>query len=387
MDLEIDKKWCDHFYEFALTHCKPDTLQGFYIARMGRPTLEFFRKHKDELEIDELCANSNSHITLQDVIDNPDLPWDYASFLMCSRKISWDDYNKYIRNSDLPWGNSVPVLNGVTLDIVKNNPDVNWDYSELSLSDIITEEYVENNFDKDWDYHCLTVNPKITKEFMEKHSDKPWDTRYINKNDVIATYDFTTGTRRIDNDRLFDTLMKRTVSTYWFSECANFDIDKFYDLKIDMVLNEKQLKEFYGGLSKNPNLNFEKHFLPRKTLPYWDFTNLSVNRQVTLDIILKYSDLPWNHMAFSCNMNVNDEVVENNPSFKWYYPFLSTNNSITWDYVKRNLDKDWNFDRVLSKDLLFSEIIEYKEYFGEEIEDINEGDFIREKAQFINNLN
>ena len=102
--------------------------------------------------------------------------------------------------------------------------------------------------------------------------------------------------------------------------------------------------------------------------------------------MLKHSDLPWNHMAFSCNPNVNDEVVETNPSFKWYYPYLSSNNNITWDYVKKNLDKDWDFDKVLNKDLLFSEIIEYKEYFGERIEDINECAFKREKELFFNTV-
>jgi hypothetical protein len=385
--MDIEKKWSDHFYEFALTHCMEDTLQGFYIAQMGRPTLEFFRKHKDELEIDELCGNSNSHITIQEVINNPELPWDYQSFLF-SGKITWDDYNNIITGTHkhLPWGDVMPLFTGVTLDIVKNNPQINWDYNELSCSDIITEEFLEDNFEKEWDYNFLTVNPKISTMFMQKYSSKPWDARFIHKNDTISTYDFKTGTRVIDNERIFDALMKHNVQSYWFSECSNFDVDKFFDMKIDMVLNDAQLKEFYGGLSKNLNLNLEKHFLPRKTIPYWDFLNLSVNSNVNLEFMLTHSDLPWNYMAFSCNPNVNDIVVENNPSFKWYYPYLSSNNNITWDYVKRNLEKDWDFDKVINKDLLFSEILEYKEYFGEKIEDINEGAFKREKELFVNKI-
>ena len=262
---------------------------------------------------------------------------------------------------------------------------IKWDMTSLSANSHIDMDFVTKHSDMNWDKSILICNPAIPLDLFINNDD--YKIILNDKNNVHNRYiKYNTITKeRIIDINILDIIMKYPI--YWHYDiiamCANFNIDKFFELKIDMVLTEDQLKAFYFGLSRNPNLNIDKHFLPRKSCPHWDYVGLSLNRNLHIDTIINYPNLPWNYMVYSSNVNVNDEIVENNPSFRWNYEYLSTNNNISWDYVKKNLDKEWNFDKVLNKDLLFEEIIEYKDYFEEKIEDINIDNFTRERTQFM----
>ena len=59
-------------------------------------------------------------------------------------------------------------------DYIKENPDKDWNYINLSLNPNITWEIVQSNPDKPWNYKCLSKNQNITWEIVQENPDKPW---------------------------------------------------------------------------------------------------------------------------------------------------------------------------------------------------------------------
>ena len=53
------------------------------------------------------------------------------------------------------------------MEIVQANPNIDWDYYELSKNPNITWEIVQANPNIDWDYYELSKNPNITWEMTQ----------------------------------------------------------------------------------------------------------------------------------------------------------------------------------------------------------------------------
>jgi hypothetical protein len=77
---------------------------------------------------------------------------------------------------------------------------------------------------------------------------------------------------------------------------------------------------------------------------YWNYDDLSLNPNITWNIIINNPDKPWNYAFLSKNINITWNIVKNNPNKEWDYNYLSSNPNITWNIVKNNLDKNWNYD-------------------------------------------
>ena len=61
--------------------------------------------------------------------------------------------------------------------LMKYEDKLNW--SGLSQNLNITMEIIENNPDKNWDWSYVSRNPNITMEIIEKYPNKPWDWYFI----------------------------------------------------------------------------------------------------------------------------------------------------------------------------------------------------------------
>jgi uncharacterized protein with HEPN domain len=86
--------------------------------------------------------------------------------------ITWD----IVRNNlDKSWVFEQLTLNPViTPVIIKNNPNILWDYQYFSKNPNITWNIVKDNLDKNWNYELLTWNPmtKAKDEFIIKYFQK-----------------------------------------------------------------------------------------------------------------------------------------------------------------------------------------------------------------------
>ena len=51
---------------------------------------------------------------------------------------------------------------------------------------------------------------------------------------------------------------------------------------------------------------------------------ISRNPNITMEIIEKYPDKPWNWSAISCNPNITIEIIEKYPNKPWDWYWISS---------------------------------------------------------------
>jgi hypothetical protein len=73
------------------------------------------------------------------------------------------------------------------------------------------------------------------------------------------------------------------------------------------------------------------------------FEYMSSSNMLTIDMLKKYPDSPWNWDRVSRNGKITYEDMKNNSNLKWNWKLCSVNPNITWDMVKgdKNLDICW----------------------------------------------
>jgi len=78
----------------------------------------------------------------------------------------------------------------------------------------------------------------------------------------------------------------------------------------------------------------------------WEFDILSMNENITWDILKNNPNIPWDMNCMSINPNITFDIVENNLDKKWSWYFLSQNPSITYEDIINNPDKKWDFESM-----------------------------------------
>jgi hypothetical protein len=153
-------------------------------------------------------------------------------------------------------------------DILSSHPLLDWDsvknikklkWSRLSKNRNITWEIVRDNPDKPWDWEALSQNPNITWEIVRDNGDKPWDWLLLSANPNI-TWD-------ILQEDLYKNLEYRNIDS---------DSDSGYDSDFGFGDHKKvpeKLDNIYRGK--------------------WEFYGLTINPNITIDIIESNPDLPW----------------------------------------------------------------------------------------------
>ena len=98
---------------------------------------------------------------------------------------------------------------------------------------------------------------------------------------------------------------------------------------------------------------FEKEFAEQfikntsnKLCEYTLYQCLSLNPNITWEIVQANSDKPWDYTSLSKNPNITWEIVQVNRDKPWSYHFLSSNPNITWEIVQANPDVRWTYSAL-----------------------------------------
>ncbi len=97
---------------------------------------------------------------------------------------------------------------------------------------------------------------------------------------------------------------------------------------------------------KNGKFNWLLYFLLKYPEKNWNWSGISSNPNITLEIIQAYPDKPWNWFGLSTNSNITFDIVKANPNLPWDWFGLSENPNITWETIYHNLDKNWNWSAL-----------------------------------------
>ena len=92
----------------------------------------------------------------------------------------------------------------------------------------------------------------------------------------------------------------------------------------------------WNGISRNPNITMD--IIEKYSNKPWNWEYISRNPNITMEFIEKYSDKQWNWNGISGNPNITIDIIEKNPDKPWNWMNISENPNLTMDIIKKNFD-------------------------------------------------
>lgn len=224
-----------------------------------------------------IFVSRNPNITFDIIINNPTYNWCWEN-VFHNNNLTWENI-KYIM-SILPEisSNSMSSISlnaNITCDIVRNNPDIKWDWYYLGLNPNINIDFVKENFEKfnkalawalisknknitwknicdnpdvPWDWTGISENPNVTWEIISNNLDEPWNWNCILSNNPNITFEIF-----LDNlDSVF------MYHSNWFHlNHLTLDRDMYIRKKLREWFKKSELKEELIAKLWHPR-NYEK---------------------------------------------------------------------------------------------------------------------------------
>jgi hypothetical protein len=154
-------------------------------------TIEFYKTHPKMFNYifsDHLSKNST--FSLQDLEESwikGDVYWIWKTVFRCNHNVTFDFYKQYLAGR----GVSVKHLSNnpnITLDIIEDNPTLDWDWKLLSSNPNITIDFIQQNIDKFglFDWYEISRNKGITMKDISEYMSFPWKYEGISENPNIT---------------------------------------------------------------------------------------------------------------------------------------------------------------------------------------------------------
>ena len=279
----------------------------------------------------------------------------------------------------------------LTLDFIKEHPEILWDFEQISKHKNITFEIVNSSPELSWDWNCLMENPNITPEFILENKHLPWELSefgYAMSENPNFTYDCI---------KKYESYLINDTEYLWSHPNITLDNLKHHERKWYMVhmdhasgnpnLTIKYVNERHCNLVENEYAPWGWIPNPPETLlddwdwdEVWrfikDFTDFD---QLGVDYLSKeryrgYSQNGWGKDALSGNPNLPWKIIEKYHEQPWDWELLSKHPSVTWDNIVENPQFPWVEKCFLANPNLSWEFIQSNEilynlclFHGEEI--------------------
>ena len=213
------------------------------------------------------------------------------------------------------------------------------------------DELIRHNIIKGWDWYKLSMNPNITMEIITDNPYILFEKKGLLQNPSITIQNIET------NIQFFEENIEYIVCN---DNITIEHIERHNDIPWDFML-----------LSKNKSIPLD--FIEKNIDEEWSWEDLSSNKNLTVDFIKKYShkpfnwkiisahecikwediidnDLPWDRQGVSLNPNITWQIVKTNPDYKWCFKMLSANKNITFNIIKNNLNYNWCSEYIAKND-------------------------------------
>lgn len=241
----------------------------------------------------------NHRIAPLDVIERfRHRPWDWSDV---ARNPSISVATIIAHRDKFPWQNcwsDVSANPTVTADLVANNLDLPWDWSELSANKGIKLHDILGNLNGRvpndcWDWHGVSLNPNVTiADVYTLHCDKPWFTREFGR----------CMSERVDSIEQFES--NPQVEWNWSVLSENPCIT------MDYVRNHPEIPWNYRSMSRNVNLTWS--FVKHRQGKHWDWHYLGQHKCVFLRYVTSNPYIPWDGFRLGMNPNLSlDEAWYN----------------------------------------------------------------------------
>jgi hypothetical protein len=249
-----------------------------------------------------------------------DWNWDHLSE---NRNITLNDI---IQNSDLPWNYQYISQNpNLTLDFIIEHQEEDWNWQYLSeymkIQDI--EQNLESPNPLSWKWYYISMNYSITLKFIKKYKDQlNW--------------------KMLSKDANFD--------KYYIDSKLPWDIKTLSrndTLPLQYVLDYPEEKWNWNNLSINI-VATPKEFQENINLP-WNFENLSSNTNINMKLVLDNINKDWNFFSLSSNSAIKITDIEKNINLPWDYINISYNDNLTSsniEFIIEHINNGWSWERI-----------------------------------------
>jgi hypothetical protein len=252
----------------------------------------------------------------------------------------WLDYILAHPEKEWDWA-SISSNSAITWDDIVAHPECPWNWIFMPLNPNITWDIIINNLDKPWGFYALSQHPGLDIEFVLANPLLEWDWDQISQHSNV-TWDIVKANKTWNHpDKT-----KRLVPWKFCGLSIN------HNITMDIV--EKNIKQTWSFpyLSSNPNLTWE--FVEKYSDKEWNWTEIAQSKIVTWEIVKRYPHLPWNNntcsrgaaSALSRNPNITWDIIledlKGGKLIPWCTVGVCHNPNITIDIVKKNRWFQWN---------------------------------------------
>ena len=226
----------------------------------------------------------------------------------------------------------------LTLIIVEENPDINWDWYNMSrcTPDIFTWEFIKSNLDKPFDWIQLTSIYKTDWEKIVTINSEYWDwtilSRYYSIDLILANPDKPWNWMYIsENPNITCAIIRANPGKPWY----------------------------YYNLSKNANIKITD-IIDNIDLP-WNWKSISLKKDINIDIILEHLDKSWDWVALCKTIDIVDMLKHKHLPWQWsvmsggYVQYRQA--KLT--HIINNLELSWDFAMALKT---YPELYDHLDY-------------------------
>jgi hypothetical protein len=277
------------------------------------------------------------------------------------------------------------------LDILKLNKRIHgYDYVPIRRNRSITMDYVLNNNshliltygtpcdltidmlvkyeDFRWNWPLVTCHPNITFEDIIQNPELPWVDIICNKTtpvdyilkeldkmdpvDVdIDVWNILLKNRKISLEKYLKETGKGggNIKTIRMEDIENIPHEWDWDmisinpnLTMEMILKHKDKNWYWNFVSMNKGItmqNIKDHI----DFP-WNWIYVSLNPNLTIEMIDEFPDKPWDVISIVRNRNLTPEMLLSSKTIKFNFSQISYNPNLTSDFVLQHLEESWDYE-------------------------------------------
>ena len=85
----------------------------------------------------------------------------------------------------------------------------------------------------------------------------------------------------------------------------------------------------------------------------WNWSYISMNPNIPIELIEKYPDKPWDWEDISVNPNITMDFIEKYIDKPWNWQWISQNPNLTMDIIVKCPDKPWNWSYISCNDFTY----------------------------------
>lgn len=364
------------------------------MSRNPNITWEIIQSNPDKpWSIKEFSKNPN--VTWELIRDNPDLPWDFYG-TMSHMKFLPEDLPEILAGEK--YGFTIQFLSenpNLTWDIVKANPEIEWDYHTMTVNPNITWEIMQTNSEFAQYKLMFLANPNISWKIIDSQLSKsyPGDALLelefnptILQNELIRQEILEYGgevppgvtkypisldyepeeispPKIVRENEIQKYAVERAAQVFWdfvlskpdeawnpYHLMANPNLtpDIIVKNKLRGVIKSGPIREFVwapGVLSQNPNIDaaFVRDFIKTDPDRGWDFEALSENPGITPEIVLENLELPWKLRGLSKNPNTTWDLVL---AIRETNPVIANLPDVRHYLMRNDADDEWDLDEL-----------------------------------------